>query len=99
MKGLALVCLLSLLTGCVTEEKKSSKASPAPAVNQLKAPKPDMLSLLSYSPLPAKIAVRVNSEEIFDECMEVPETVEINRDIYMVEIAHATTVFETEGLM
>lgn len=57
----------------------------------------DRFSILSNSPLPAKFSIKVNKENIFDECIDVPEHVVIDRDVHTIDM-DLTAVFEAEKL-
>lgn len=71
MKALLFTFLISLaVTGVEATE------------NELK----ESLSILSHSSLPAKFSLKVNNELIFDECVAVPESVVIDREIYTIDM-------------
>lgn len=91
MKALALLTLLSLI-GCGAQTKKVSVNPPEKAQkpDAIVAPPAEVLSILSKSPLPEKFSLIINDELIFDECVETPERVAIERDIPLIEIDLST---------
>ena len=82
MKVLFALAFASLVTGAF--------AAPIPSTT-------DRFSILSNSPLPAKFTIKVNKENIFDECIDIPEHVVIDREVQTIDM-DLTAVLEADKL-
>lgn len=87
MKVLFVLSLLSLI-GCGAQTEKVMVAGPEKpqTPDPITAPATEVLSILAESPLPEKISLIINDELIFDECLEEPARVSIDRDIPLIDV-------------
>lgn len=97
MKAIALLALFSLISCGAKEHKTTRPVEKVSGNDQVKAPAQERLSILSQSPLPAQIALNVNGEDIFDQCVDLPEHVSIDYDVQTIELDLAS-VFQAEKL-
>lgn len=86
MKAIVFLALVSLVSCNNHPTKKNSHpVLKKTGADQLQTRLTGRLSILSNSALPEKLALRVNGEDMFDECFDVPEFVQIDRDLNTID--------------